>query len=74
MKILILKLGILMFAISFLVGAFREMEIFTIVMRSFVAFLAIEGVLVLMAVVIIKVTEELRTEEEDEEAAEGSVE
>ncbi|MCP4724337.1 MAG: hypothetical protein GY863_04855 [bacterium] len=66
MKILILKLGILMFAISFLVGAFREMEMFTIVMRSFVAFLAIEGVLVLMAVVIIKVTEELRTEEDEE--------
>ncbi len=66
MKILILKLGILMFTISFLVGTFREMELFTIVMRSFAAFLALEGVLVLMAVVIIKITEQLRTEEVDE--------
>ncbi|MFC1555893.1 hypothetical protein ACFL67_02310 [candidate division KSB1 bacterium] len=66
MKILILKLGILMFTFSFLVGAFREMPIFTIVMRSFVAFLIFEGVLVLFAVVIIKMTEELREELEEE--------
>ena len=66
MKILILKLGILAFTFTFLVGAFREIPLFTIVFRSFVAFLAIEGVLVLMAVVIIKVTEELRKEGEEE--------
>ena len=72
MKILILKLGIMMFTFTFLVGAFREMPVFTIVFRSFIAFLAVEGVLVLMAVIIIKVTEQLRleAEEESEEEAE----
>ena len=66
MKILILKLGILMFSFTFLVGAIREMPVFTIVFRSFMAFLAIEGVLVLMAVVVIKITEQLREEEAEE--------
>ncbi len=70
MKILILKLGVLMFTFSFLVGAFREMPIFTIVMRSFVAFLIFEGLLVLFAIVVIKTTENLRSEFEDEEGAE----
>ena len=55
-----------MFTFSFLVGALREMEIFTIVLRSFIAFLAFEGVLVLMAVVIIKITEQLRVEEDED--------
>jgi hypothetical protein len=40
--------------------------LFTIVFRSLVAFLSIEGVLVLMAVIIIKATEELRKEGEEE--------
>ncbi len=66
MKILILKLGILMFTFTFLVGAIREMPVFTIVFRSFIGFLAVESVLVLMAVIIIKATEELRAEEEEE--------
>jgi len=66
MKILILKLGILAFTFTFLVGAFREVPLFTIVFRSLVAFLSIEGVLVLMAVIIIKATEELRKEGEEE--------
>ena len=68
MKILILKLGVLMFTFSFLVGAFREMPLFTIVLRSFIAFLIFEGLLVLFAVVVIKITEEIRAEEEEEEA------
>ncbi len=66
MEILILKLGILMFTFTFLVGAIREMPVFTIVFRSFIGFLAVESVLVLMAVIIIKATEELRAEEEEE--------
>ncbi len=66
MKILILKLGILMFTFTFLVGAIREMPVFTIVFRSFIGFLVVEAVLVLMAVVIIKTTEELRAEAEEE--------
>jgi hypothetical protein len=66
MKILILKLGILAFTFTFLVGSFREVPLFTIVFRSLVAFLSIEGVLVLMAVIIIKATEELRKEGEEE--------
>ena len=69
MKILILKLGILVFTLSFLVGALRDIPIFTVVWRSFSAFLAVEVVLVVMAVIIIKVTEQLRfagREEEEE--------
>ena len=72
MKILILKLGILAFTFTFLVGAFREMPLFTmgfnnLLFRSFTSFLGVEAVLVLMAVVIIKTTEQLRTESEEEE-------
>lgn len=67
MKILILKLGILMFTFSFLVGAIREMPVFEIVLRSFIAFLVFEGLLVLFAVVVIKTTESLRTETEIDE-------
>jgi len=70
MKILILKLGVLMFTFSFLVGAFREMPVFTIVLRSFVAFLVFEGLLVAFAVIVIKVTEGLRAEAEAEEEEE----
>jgi len=72
MKILILKLGILLFSFSFLIGVFHEMPLFTVVLRSFIAFLIFESLLVLFAVVIIKITEELRadTEEEGEEEAE----
>ena len=67
MKILILKLGILMFTFSFLVGTFRDVPVFTVVWRSFGAFLAIELVLVVMAALIIKVTEQLRTTAAKEE-------
>jgi len=67
MKILILKLGILVFTLSFLVGALRDIPIFTVVWRSFSAFLAVEVVLVVMAVIIIKVTEQLRFEGREEE-------
>lgn len=72
MKILILKLGILAFTFTFLVGAFREMPLFTmgfnnLLFRSFTSFLGVETVLVLMAVIIIKTTEQLRTESEEEE-------
>ncbi len=66
MKILILKLGVLMFAFSLIVGTYREMPVFTVVWRSFVAFLAVEGVLVLMAYVVIKATEQMRTDSEDD--------
>ena len=64
---MILKLGILMFTFSFLMGVFREMPLFTVVWRSFSAFLAIELVLVVMAALIIKVTEQLRTTAAKEE-------
>lgn len=72
MKILILKLGVLAFTFTFLVGAFREMPLFTmgfnnLLFRSFTSFLGVETVLVLMAVIIIKTTEQLRTESEEEE-------
>ena len=70
MKILILKLGILMFTFTFLVGAIREMPVFTIVFRSFIGFLAVEAILVLMAVIIIKTTEEMRAEDEEDFAEE----
>lgn len=74
MKILILKLGILMFTFSFLVGALRDVPIFTVVWRSFGAFLAIEVVLVVMAALIIKVTEQLRsTGKEEEEYGEEEI-
>lgn len=70
MKILILKLGILAFTFTFLVGAFREMPLFTmgfnnLIFRSFTAFLGVEAVLVMMAVIIIKTTEQLRVETEE---------
>lgn len=71
MKILILKLGILVFTLSFLVGALRDIPIFTVVWRSFSAFLAVEVVLVVMAVIIIKVTEQLRFEGREEEEEYG---
>lgn len=72
MKILILKLGVLAFTFTFLVGAFREMPLFTmgfnnLLFRSFTSFLGVETVLVLMAVIIIKTTEQLRTKSEEEE-------
>jgi len=71
MKILILKLGILVFTFSFLIGALRDIPIFTVVCRSFSAFLAVEVVLVVMAVIIIKVTEQLRFEGREEEEEYG---
>jgi len=71
MKILILKLGVLAFTFTFLVGAFREMPLFTmgfdnLLFRSFTAFLGVEAVLVMMAVIIIKTTEQLRVETDDD--------
>lgn len=66
MKILIFKLGILIFALLVLVGGYLDLPLFTILFRSFVVFLIIETMLVLMAVVYIKTTENLRIEHEEE--------
>lgn len=66
MKILILKLGILVFALLVLIGGYLDLPLFTILLRSFIVFLVIETLLVLMAVVYIKTTEKLRVEHEEE--------
>ena len=67
MKPLIFKLGIMVFAISFLVGAFQGRPTFSIVFRSFIAFLAFECLMVVVTTIFIKITEELREEVEMEE-------
>mgnify|MGYP003988364215 CR=1 FL=1 len=65
MKILILKLGLFIFSLLFVVGVYKQIPTDTILYRSFVAFLAIETMLVLMAVIFIKMTERMRRDEED---------
>ena len=65
MKILILKLGLMIFMLLFMLGAWRELALSTVIFRSFVAFLVIETCLVLMAVVFIKMTEKIRVEAEE---------
>lgn len=70
MKTLILKLGILLFAFLFMIGVWLDIPTPTLVFRSFVAFLAIETMLVLVAVIFIKMTEKHRREEFDEEEME----
>lgn len=67
MKILILKLGVLIFSFLFMIGVWLDIPTPTLVFRSFIAFLAIETLLVLMAVIFIKMTEKHRTEEFEEE-------
>ena len=70
MKTLILKLGLLMFSLAFIVGVYREIPTATLIYRSFVAFLVTETLLVAMAVVFIKLTESMRVDEEEfEESA-----
>ncbi len=66
MKPLILKLGLLVFTVTFLVGTVRDLPVFTTVFRAFVVFLAFEGILVLMTVIFIKLTESLRQVDEEE--------
>lgn len=66
MKILILKLGVLLFTFTFLIGIYNDRDMFSSVLRSFIAFLIFEGLLILFAVIIIKVTQSLQAAEEDE--------
>ena len=70
MKTLILKLGILIFSFLFMVGVWLDVPTPTLIFRSFVAFLAIETMLVLVAVIFIKMTEKHRIEEFEEEEKE----
>ena len=74
MKALILKLGLLIFSVLFIAGVWRNVPVSTLVFRSFAVFLAVETLLVLIAVVFIKMTERIRREpeEEEEESAEES--
>ena len=66
MKILILKLGLLIFSLLFIVGVYKAIPTGTIIYRSFMAFLAVETLLVLMAVLFIKMTERQRKDEDEE--------
>jgi len=70
LKPLILKLGSLFFFFNFFVGISRNLSLFTAVFRAFISFLIFEGILVLMAVIFIKITESLREEEFAEEFTE----
>lgn len=67
MKILILKLGLLVFSLLFIVGVWRNISTATLIFRSFSVFLAIETLLVIVAVVFIKMTEKMRVEIDFEE-------
>lgn len=75
MKALILKLGLLIFSVLFIAGVWRNIPTATLIFRSFVAFIAVETLLVLIAVSFIKMTEKIRREivEEEEESVEESV-
>lgn len=66
MKVLIIKLGMMFFFFNFIVGMFRSLPLFTAIFRAFVSFLVFEGILVLMAVIFIKITESLRADEFEE--------
>ncbi len=74
MKALILKLGLLIFSVLFIAGVWRNIPTATLIFRSFVAFIAVETLLVLIAVSFIKMTEKIRREivEEEEELVEES--
>jgi len=74
MKALILKLGLLIFSVLFIAGVWRNIPTATLIFRSFVAFIAVETLLVLIAVSFIKMTEKIRREivEEEEESEEES--
>jgi len=67
MKALILKLGLLIFSVLFIAGVWRNIPTATLIFRSFVAFIAVETLLVLVAVSFIKMTEKIRREPEEEE-------
>jgi uncharacterized membrane protein len=67
MKILILKLGLLIFSLLFIAGVWRNIPTATLIFRSFGVFLAIETLLVIVAVVFIKMTEKMRVEIDFEE-------
>jgi hypothetical protein len=74
MKILILKLGLLLFSLLFMAGVLRDIPTATLIFRSFTVFLAVETLLVFVAVVFIKMTEKMRVEMEEEmEAIEEEV-
>ena len=74
MKALILKLGLLIFSVLFIAGVWRNIPTATLIFRSFVAFIAVETLLVLIAVSFIKMTEKIRKEivEEEEVSVEES--
>jgi hypothetical protein len=74
MKVLIIKLGMLFLLFNFFVGVTRNLPLFTAIFRSFVAFLVFEGILVLMAVIFIKITESLRVSEFEESIESESME
>ena len=67
MKALILKLGLLIFSVLFIAGVWRNIPTATLIFRSFVAFIAVETMLVLIAVTFIKMTEKIRKDLEEEE-------
>ena len=71
MKVLILKLGVLIFAFLVLIGGYLQLPLFTILLRSFIAFLVIESLLVTIALVYIKMTEKIRVEIEEDEYEEA---
>ena len=66
MKILILKLGLLIFSLLFMAGVLRDIPTSTLIFRSFTVFLIVETLLVVVAVVFIKMTERMRAEMEEE--------
>jgi len=67
MKALILKLGLLIFSVLFIAGVWRNIPTATLIFRSFVAFIVVETLLVLVAVSFIKMTEKIRREIVEEE-------
>ena len=74
MKALILKLGLLIFSVLVIAGVWRNIPTATLIFRSFVAFIGVETLLVLVAVSFIKMTEKIRGEvvEEEEVSVEES--
>ena len=67
MKALILKLGLLIFSVLFIAGVWRNIPTATLIFRSFVAFIAVETLLVLIALSFIKMTEKIRRDIIEEE-------
>ena len=56
-----------MFTFLVMIGGYLRLPLYTILLRSFIVFLIVESLLVLIALVYIKMTEKIRVELENED-------